>query len=191
MPLPVIRRTPIRPTIRIGTTLTLALAAGGTAGPCAAQRMLSEHAVVAQTIAGTTITVEYYRPQGRGRDSLFGKVVTWGSHWTPGANWATTVDVNHDVRVNGARLPKGKYALWAVVEPDHWTVELRRQWHKFHVPPPSDSSDVQLRLTARPETGPATEVLTFDFPAVGPAAATLRFRWGTVVVPLEISLAAP
>ena len=39
----------------------------------------------------------------RGRDSLFGKVVTWGEHWTPGANWATTIDVDHDIRLNGRR----------------------------------------------------------------------------------------
>ena len=163
------------------------LPACGVIRPCAAQAKLSEHAVAAQTIAGTTITVEYFRPVARGRDSLFGKVVTWGEHWTPGANWATTIEVDHDVRVNGARLPKGKYALWTVVQPDQWTVEFHRTWRKFHVPPPTDSSDEQLRLTARPERGPPTEVLTFDFPEVRPAATTLRFRWGTVVVPLEIS----
>jgi len=157
---------------------------------CAAQGMLSEHAVAAQTVAGTTITVEYYRPQARGRDPLFGKVVKWGEHWTPGANWATTVEVDHNVRVNGAPLPKGKYALWTVVQRDQWTLELRRQWHKFHVPPPNDSSDVQLQLTVKPESGPHTEVLTYDFPAVQPAATTLRMRWGTVVVPLEIAVQA-
>ncbi len=43
----------------------------------------------------------------------------------------------------------------------------------------------------RPESGPATEVLTFDFPAVDSAGTTLRLRWGTVVVPLEIRVAAP
>jgi hypothetical protein len=159
--------------------------------PCAAQGMLSEHAVVAQTIAGTTITVEYYRPLARGRDSLLGKVVTWGEHWTPGANWATTIDVDHDVRFDGALLPKGKYAVWTVVQPDRWTVELHRQWHKYHVPPPSDSSDIQLRLVARPEAGPAMDVLTFDFPVVRPASTMLRFRWGTVVVSLEVSAIAP
>ena len=153
--------------------------------------MLSEHAVAAQTIAGTTITVEYYRPVARGRDSLFGKVVTWGEHWTPGANWATTIDVDHDVRLEGALLPKGKYAIWTVVQPDRWSVELHRQWHKYHVPPPSDSSDIQLRVGARPESGPPTDVLTFDFPSVRPAAATLRFRWGTVAVSLEVAAIAP
>lgn len=180
--------------MRRARAAALALAAslaGAGVDPCAAQGLLSEHGVTAQTIAGTTITVEYYRPVARGRDSLFGKVVTWGEHWTPGANWATTVDVDHDVRVNGALLPKGKYALWAVVQPDRWTVELRRQWHKFHVPPPADSGDVQLRLTVRPDSGPPTEVLTFDFPTVRPAAATLRFRWGTVAMSLELTAVAP
>lgn len=176
------------------TVLRLGLAAGIAsliARTSAAQGMLSEHAVTAQTVAGTTITVEYYRPAARGRDSLFGKVVTWGEHWTPGANWATTIEVDHDVRLDGALLPKGKYALWSVVQPDRWTVELHRQWHKFHVPPPSDTSDIQLRVPARPETAPFTEVLTFDFPVVRPAATTLRFRWGTVAVSLEVAVIAP
>lgn len=177
--------------IRMTLVPVLAIAAGPAAGTCAAQAMLSEHAVVAQTVAGTSITVEYYRPQARGRDSLFGKVVTWGSYWTPGANWATTLEASRDVRVNGATLPKGKYAVWALVEPDRWRMEFRRQWHKFHVPPPTGSSDVALRLDVRPEAGPATEVLTFDFPAVDSAGTTLRFRWGTVVVPLEIGVAGP
>lgn len=164
---------------------------GAAARAGTAQGRLSEHAVAAQTIAGTTITVQYYRPVARGRDSLFGKVVTWGEHWTPGANWATTIDVDHDVRINGARLPKGKYALWTVVRPDRWQVELHRRWRKFHVPPPSDSTDEQLRVSVSPETGPAVEVLTFDFPEVHPAKTTLRFRWGTVVVPLEIAAIPP
>ncbi|HET7468860.1 MAG TPA: DUF2911 domain-containing protein [Gemmatimonadales bacterium] len=211
MPLPITRRTMIGTITRACAAASLgvmtaraeqsghrcrviALAAWLAAGagrPCAAQGMLSEHAVVAQTIAGTSITIEYYRPAARGRDSLFGKVVTWGEHWTPGANWATTIEVDHDVLLDGTRLPKGKYAIWTVVQPDRWTVELHRQWHKFHVPPPSDSSDIQLHLATRPQSGPSAEVLTFDFPIVRPAGTTLRFRWGTVVVTLDISAIAP
>ena len=170
--------------------LALVLATTLAARPGAAQVLLSEHATVAQTVAGTTITVEYNRPQARGRDSLFGKVVKWGSYWTPGANWATTIAVNHDVKLNGAALPKGKYSVWAMVQaPDHWTLELRRNWHQFHVPPPTDPKDVQLRLEVHPTTGPPVEVLTFDFPVVRPTGTSLRLSWGTMVLPLEIDVA--
>ena len=96
--------------------------------------------------------------------------------------------MDRDIRLNSAPLPKGRYAVWAFVEPDRWTLELRRTWHKFHVPAPSDSGDVQLRLEVKPESGPMTDILTFDFPVVQPTSTTLRFRWGTVVVPLEIAV---
>jgi hypothetical protein len=174
--------------VLLGTSLALAVSSLAVASCKAQKPMLSEHAVVAQTVAGTTITVEYYRPQARGRDSLFGKVVKWGDHWTPGANWATTIEVDRDVRLNGAPLPKGRYGLWAIVEPDRWTLELRRTWHKFHVPAPTDSDDVQLRLEVRPESGPLADILTFDFPVVKPTSTTLRFRWGTAVLPLQIEV---
>jgi hypothetical protein len=73
-----------------------------------AQGRLSEKGLVAQTVGNTTVSVEYYRPVARGRDSLFGRLVRWGEHWTPGANWAAVFDVDHDLRVEGQLLPKGK-----------------------------------------------------------------------------------
>jgi hypothetical protein len=158
--------------------------------PCGAQGRLSEKGITAQTVGQTTITVEYYRPVSRGRTNLFGSVVRWGTYWTPGANWATTVDVDHDVMVEGHRLPKGKYSLWAVVRPDEWTIAFRRHARIFHIARP-DSTDEQLRLTVRPESGPLTEVLTFDFPDVSPGATTLRLRWGSTVVPLHLTMVAP
>ena len=142
-----------------------------------------------QQVAGTTITVEYYRPVARGR-TLFGGVVSWGENWTPGANWATTVTVDHDVRIERQRLPKGTYGLWIVVQPDSWVVNFHRRARRFHTDRP-DSSDVALRLVLRPDSGPATEVLTFDFPEVASTTTTLRFRWGTVVVPLHIAMVPP
>jgi hypothetical protein len=174
----------------VGVGLALAGTLSLAARPGSAQGRLSEKGSAAQTIAGTTITVEYYRPVARGRTRLFGDVVTWGEHWTPGANWATTVDADHDVRVEGRLLPKGKYSLWTVVQPDSWVVELHRRSRLFHTARP-DTTDEQLRLTVRPDSGPAIEVLTFDFPEVAPAGTTLRLRWGTTVLPLHIAALPP
>lgn len=160
------------------------------AADCRAQGQLSEHGVTAQTVAGTTITVEYHRPVARGRSDLFGGVVPWGENWTPGANWATTVDVDRDLRVEGQTLPKGKYSLWMIVRQDGWTIDFHRRVRLFHTVRP-DSSDVQLRLRVRPDSGPHTEVLTFDFPEIAGATTTLRLRWGKVVVPLHLVVVAP
>jgi hypothetical protein len=177
------------PPVRCITRLTVAASLLNTV-PGVAQVRLSERAVTAQTIAGTTVTIEYSRPVARGRENLFGGVVAWGEHWTPGADWATTVEVDHDVRVEGRLLPRGKYSLWTVVRPDTWTVAFHRRSRIFHTAPP-DTTDQQLRLEVPAGRGPPTEVLTFDFPEIRTGGTTLRFRWGTVVVPVRFHAIPP
>ena len=170
----------------VASGLTFALAVSCAAGA----QELSELGTVAQKVSGTTITVAYSRPVERGRRNVFGNLVKWGVLWTPGANWATTLDVDHDVRVEGRLLPKGKYSMWVVPAPDRWTVSLHRRARRFHVDRP-DSTDEQLRVTVRPDSGPHTEVMTWDFPEITTGATTLRFRWASVVVPLHIGILPP
>ena len=161
----------------------------GALAPAAAlaQPMASEHAVTAQTLDGTTITVEYYRPSARGR-ALFGALVPWDRPWTPGANWATTIDVDRDVRIDGRPLPKGRYTIWAIPRADEWTLLFDRRPRVFHTQGPN-AAEEQLRVTARPTTGPHAELLTWSFPAAARDTATLQLQWGTTVVPLRIVVA--
>ena len=168
--------------------LAVLVALGLLAAPACAQVRKSERGSVGQTVAGTTITVEYSRPHARGR-TLFGGLVQWGDIWTPGADWATTFESDHDVTVQGQPLARGKYGVWTIVQPDRWIVTLHHDWHRFHTNRP-DSADEALRLTVRPDSGPPVELLTFDFPEVDSTGATLRFRWGAVVVPLRIGVGA-
>ncbi len=106
---------------------------------------------MSQTVDGTVITVEYSRPQARGRDSLFGGEVKWNEVWTPGANWATTLEVNRDIELDGHAVPKGKYSVWMVVEPEQWTVVLDPRAHLFHMKHPGPAPD-QIRYTTHTST---------------------------------------
>lgn len=154
-----------------------------------AQVKASEPASVSQTIDGTRLALEYSRPRARGRDSLFGKVVHWGEVWTPGANWATTIETSKDVRVNGHPLPKGKYSIWMIVRPGDWTVVFDTLHHRFHFPyPDSMPSPGQVRFDITPGQGPFTEVLTWSFSDVRLSGTTLAMQWGTTRVPLEIEV---
>jgi hypothetical protein len=153
-----------------------------------AQVRASEHGVVSQTVNGTTITIDYSRPVARGRDSLFGRVVHWGEIWTPGANWATTIEADRDFRLNDQPVPKGKYALWMVVRSDGpWTVLLSDDARKFHTQRP-DTTKARVRFTVAPEQRAPVEVLTFSFPEVRRDGATLVMAWGATAVPLRIAV---
>ncbi len=167
----------------------LVCSAVGLPSPAPAQIKASELASVSQTVDGTRLTVDYSRPRARGRDSLFGKVVTWHEVWTPGANWATTLEVSRDVSVNGHPVPKGKYAIWMIVREGDWTVVFDTTHHKFHVPHlDSMPKPGQVRFDVTPGAGAFSEVLTWSFPAVRLTGTTLVMHWGTVKVPLDIEV---
>lgn len=157
--------------------------------PLAAQIRASEIGTISQTIDGTTITVEYSRPRARGRESLFGtKYVRWGETWTPGANWATTLEVNKPIKLDGHAVPKGKYSVWMVVRQDsNWTVVLDPKAHRYHMEPP-DSAAAQIRIPARAQPAPFTDVLTWSMPEIRMDGGVLAMQWERVRVPLDIAV---
>jgi hypothetical protein len=155
--------------------------------PLSAQIRASEIGTVSQTVDGTTIMIEYSRPRARGRDPIFGGVVHWGEHWTPGANWATTLEVDHDIHLDGHPVAAGKYSLWMVVQPDEWVVYLDPEPRIFHTDIP-DSTDAQIRFTVVPEERPFIESMTIWFPEMTSTGATIATQWGTTYVSMDISV---
>ena len=146
----------------------------------------SQRGTVSQKIANTDITIEYGRPVARGR-ALFGALVPYGRIWHPGADQGTTLNVTRDVRVNDQPLPAGKYSLWTVPGADSWTFIFSKDADAFHLNYPCEGRDA-LRLTIKPEQGAHMESMSYYFPAVDGKDATLRFHWGTVIVPLAIKV---
>lgn len=151
-----------------------------------AQIRASERAVVAQTADGTTVTLEYSRPSARGR-TLFGELVPWGVVWTPGANWATTFEVDRDIRVNGTEVPAGKYSVWAIPREDAWSILLNSDPEIFHFQKP-DSATASVAFSVAPETREHVEMLTWDFPVVRGDAMVMRLQWGTASLSMDVSV---
>jgi hypothetical protein len=170
---------------RIG--LLLAVSTLALPNAARAQARASERGSASQTIDGTTITVEYGRPQVRGR-TIFPKVVKWGEMWTPGANWATTIASDRPFTFGGQKVKPGKYSMWMVPsETEAWTVHLHptpRLFHEAHPP----ASEMLLTVKVTPQVVDSTEILTFQFPAIQRDATTLELRWGTtgVRIPIEV-----
>ena len=156
--------------------------------PASAQIRASERALLAQTIDGTTLTLDFARPRVRGRDSIFGGQVYWTEVWTPGANMATTLEINRDIQIDGHSVPKGKYSVWMVVVPgDTWTFVLDTVWSLYHEARPPERPG-QIRFPITPLAAPHTEVLTWSFPEVTATGAQLRMAWADRVVNLRVTV---
>jgi hypothetical protein len=174
--------------MRLRALAVLLLASAATASMAAAQIRASEAAVVSQTVDGTVITVEYSRPQLRGRTPKADGVVHLEHMWTPGANWGTTLEVNRPITLNGHAVAAGKYSVWVEPAEGTWTFHLHPNPRLFHTAAPK-ASEMALSFPVTPERGTeSVETLTFDFPAVSQTGTTLRFRWAQAVIPFDITV---
>ena len=158
-----------------------------------AQIMASERATVAQTVDGTRITVDYSRPRARGRTNIYGGLEPYNSAWTPGADEATTLEINRPVHILGRAIPKGKYSVWLVLrEKGEWTFVLDPRPSLFHTAHPDSTRD-QIRASVAPLVVPQTEILTWIFSAVAVNTTTLEMHWGTkgIAVPIQVTPTYP
>ena len=78
------------------------------------------------------LRVVYNRPSKRDR-AIFGALVPFNKVWRTGANEATTFETNHDLSVNGVKLPKGKYTLWTVPMQNNWKVMFNSKQYDWGV----------------------------------------------------------
>ena len=151
----------------------------------------SERSKLIQQLAGVDIVMEYFRPVAKGR-TPFGGVVHWGEIWTPGANWATTLEVSSDFKLNGHDVPKGKYSVWMVpAQAGEWTVFLDKTAKRFHTIRPKGTAGDALRFKVLPVKAEHMETLTWYLPSINGRSASLLMHWGDTAIPLELSLSAP
>jgi hypothetical protein len=150
----------------------------------------SERGSVSQTVDGTVIEVSYGRPRLRGRVPFGGGsvgVVHWGEVWTPGANWATTLQVSKGVKLEGRDVAAGTYSVWFVPTQHKWTVYLHPQAHRHHTDRPRPA-DMLVGIPVSTFSAPSVELLTFSFPEVRRDGMTLQFQWGTTALVLRIDV---
>ena len=161
-----------------------------TATDLQAQIRASEIGTFSQIIDGTKISMTYSRPRGRGRDPLFGnrKAVHWGEVWTPGANYATTFEVNRPVTLDGHAVKAGTYSVWMVVrQSGPWTMVLDPKVRIYHMSPP-DSNATQIRFPIQTKDAPYLDVLTWSMPELRSNGGTLTMQWGKTRVDMNLDV---
>lgn len=173
-------RLPItRLTVLLGVfTLAVALPAAAQRGDDASRK--SKNGKTEATIGGVAVTVEYGRPQVRGRE-VWGSLVPYGKVWRTGADEATTITFAKDVTVEGKPLAAGTYSLFTIPGEKEWQVVFNKtaqQWGAFEY----DEKQDALRVTVKPESGDGVEVL--DFVADGDR---IVLRWEKVRVGFRVA----
>ena len=131
------------------------------------------------------VRVLYSRPQKKGR-VLFGDLVQYGQVWRLGANEATEIEFFKDVKIDGKKVKKGRYTLYALVDADKWTLILNKEtdtWGAFRY----DSTKDLMRTTVPiQKQSSVVEELSMAFEK-NKDGANLIINWDDIRVGMPIS----
>ena len=149
----------------------------------------SQHARITQRIGITDITIDYSRPQVRGR-KIFGKVEAYGQVWRAGANENTVIEFTDPVTIEGHALGKGMYGLHMLPGEATWVVIFSKNhtsWGSFTY----DQAEDALRVAVQPEAAENQESLSYDFDDPKPDSAVITMRWEKVAVRFKVGVNTP
>jgi hypothetical protein len=145
------------------------------------EQRASPHETVSETVGRAAISVTYGRPYTRGR-AIFGALVPYGRVWCPGADEATVLESDRDLRFGTLTVPAGPHTIWMLPTEDAWTLIVSTQPSGFHTRYPSSSDLGRIDLQKRTLPAPI-EQLTFVIRATPTGSGgTLAMQWATTEV---------
>ena len=102
-------------------------------------------------VVGEGVKVSYGRPSKRGRE-IFGALVPYDSVWRTGANGATEITFEKEMKFGGEKVKPGTYSLFTIPTPDSWTIILNtelKQWGSFGYAKIKDKDVLKVKVPVK------------------------------------------
>lgn len=141
----------------------------------AAKKPLSPAATAKATVGSAEIAVNYSAPSARGR-KIMGELVPYGKVWRTGANAATTLTTDADLKIGDLDVPKGTYTLYSIPEADGWTLIVNKQTGQWGTNYDAEQDLGRVKMTANRTESPV-ETFVIDFHDLGTDKGTMRMAW--------------
>jgi tetratricopeptide (TPR) repeat protein len=158
-------------------------------------------ATISEEVGITSITIKYSRPDVNKREGkIWGDKVPYGfkeqnfvtgkndAPWRAGANEATIIAFEHDVKIEGKDIKAGTYALFMAMEADNVTLIFSNQneaWGSFSY----DAKDDVLRVDVKPVALDKTvEWLKYEFIEHKETNCTIAMQWEKLSVPFKVTV---
>ena len=148
----------------------------------------SPFSTVEQKVGLTDVTLEYSRPNMRGR-AIFGDLVPYGKVWRAGANRNTVITFSDDVTIDGTTLKAGSYAIYIIPSEKSWEVIFYTDTNNWGNPQEWDDSKVAVKATAQIYELPVDiETYTITFDDLTNNSANLGIMWEKAYVAVKFEV---
>jgi hypothetical protein len=157
----------------------LVLITTGIYGQADKSKLPSPPALEKETLnLGTVISIDYSQPSVKGRTIGTDLEPMPGKVWRTGANEATIIETDRDVKIEGQPLPAGKYGLFTIMNDDEWTIIFNKTWKQWGAFNYKEADDA---LRVKVKSGKASqfsEQMTFRIGKDG----KITLLWGDIEV---------
>lgn len=136
-------------------------------------------------VMGATITIDYSSPSVKGR-KIWGGLVPYNKVWRTGANEATLFNTDKEIKVEGKRLPAGKYSIYTIPGQKEWVIIFNSQTGQWGVKENEETTEDPakdvLRVTVKPEKSASfNERMKFEVEKNG-----FSLLWENLKVPVSV-----
>jgi hypothetical protein len=138
------------------------------------------------SLGGHTVTINYGAPSMRGR-KIFGSLVPYDHWWRTGANEATTLKTDVNLRIGDLGVPAGTYTLYTIPEEKGWTLIVNKQTGQWGTK--YDQGQDLGRVKMIDGVLPSSPVETFQirFEHTKGNTTEMHLRWETTNVAVTIT----
>jgi tetratricopeptide (TPR) repeat protein len=147
------------------------------------------------------VVINYDRPGVKGREGkIFGTSVVHegfidpgfgtskAAPWRAGANENTTIEFSTEVKIEGQKLPAGKYGFFVAYGPQECTLIFSKNnssWGHFFY----DDKEDALRVKVKPVVlDKSVEWLKYEFINQLDDAATIALMWEKIMIPFKVEV---
>ena len=125
---------------------------------------------------GKRVYVDYGRPSMRGR-KIVGELVPYGRVWRTGANAATTLVTESELRIGNAVVPRGTYTLYTLPTARGWTLIVNRQTGQWGTQYDASRDLVRIPLRTTQVARPVEKFTIALEPGTARGTGTLAIMW--------------
>lgn len=145
----------------------------------------SPAATASGKVGEANITIKYSSPSVKGRQ-IWGGLVPYNKVWRTGANLATVLETDKDIKIEGKALPAGKYSVYAIPGEKEWIIIINSQTGQWGITRAGETTEDPakdvLRVTVKPKkSASANERLLYTINNKG-----FVLSWENLDVPVSI-----
>ena len=140
------------------------------------KKLPSPPAQASVTLDGKSITIDYNAPSMRGR-KIFGGLVPYDHWWRTGANPATTLKTEVNLKIGSLTVPAGTYTIYSIPSETQWKLIVNKQTGQWGTVYNQDQDLGRTDMQKGPTPATPVEVFAIKFENTKGKKTELHLIW--------------